>query len=92
MAVDIAEDGKKEFRKQRLLVHLGDQIIDLIFSVTRIATILEGFLLLLKEPIWPLQLERGQEAGYLLEMGPDRGNLVDYVFNAYYTNIPKSLC
>jgi len=64
------------------LVHLSDQIVDLVFTVTKITTLdkmseLAGP----KAPSWVGELEWPEKVGGLLEVGTDGEDLVYQIFN-----------
>ncbi len=66
-------------RRRLLLIHLPDQIIDLVFPVAQITPLDVVLELTLPEAArWVAELERPQEVADLLEIWPDCNNLVNH--------------
>jgi hypothetical protein len=60
------------------LVHLPDELVDVVFSVTQVTSLDEVLELPRSESAsWVAELERPQEVGGLLEVGTDGGNWPD---------------
>ena len=72
------------------LVHLPDQVVDVVFPVAQVTTLNEVLELpFLEAAVGAVQLEWPQEVGGLLEVGADSVNLVDKVFHADHAVLSK---
>ena len=70
-------------RKTSRLVHLSDQLVNLIFAVTQISSFDEVLELpLVEATIRAVELEWPQEIGGLLEVGANCEDFVDEIFHA----------
>lgn len=75
-----------------LLIHFGNQSIDLVFTVTSVSAFHEMFdFSLLEASQGTAQLKRPQEVGSLLEVGSNRDDFVHQIFNANDAVRTKSL-
>ena len=65
-----------------VLNHASQQVVDVLFTVSKVTTLCEMVGLLLPSAIWIVELEWPEEVGHLLEIWTNGGNFVDDVFNA----------
>jgi hypothetical protein len=71
-----------------LLVHLSDQVVDQVFTVTQVTAFDEMLELpLVKAAGGAVELERPQEVGSLFEVGADGVNLVDEIFHTDHARL-----
>jgi hypothetical protein len=74
------------------LVHLPDQLVDVVFPVAQITTLNEVLELpLLEATVGAVQLKRPQEVRGLLEVGTNGVDLVDEVLHTDHTVLPEVL-
>ena len=81
-------------RKTSCLVHLSDQLVNLVFAVTQVSSFDEVLELpLLEAAIGAVELKWPQEVGGLLEVGANCEDLVDEIFHADHTkrNVSKAV-
>lgn len=74
------------------LVHLPDQLVDLLFPVAQVAALNVVLKLPLAEAArWAVELERPQEVGRRLEVGANSADLVDQILHTDHAVLAQVL-
>lgn len=91
MSQQCKENKKGKKRKKLRLIHLADESVNLVFTVTQISTLNKVFKLSRAEtPSWRRKLERPEEVGGLLEIGPNSIDFVDQILNGNDSVLAKN--
>ena len=79
-------------KKKLRLIHLTDESVNLVFTITQISTLNKVFKLSRAEtPSWRRELKRPEEVGGLLEIGPNSIDFVDQILDRNYSVLAKNL-
>jgi hypothetical protein len=76
---------------RKLSDHAAEQVVDVLLAVSVLAALDVVQALLGHAPLGRGQLEGPQEVGSLLEVGPDRVDLVDQILDAADVVLPQCL-
>lgn len=71
------------------LDHFLQEVIDLVFSISKVSTLNKVVGLLSPSSGWVVELEWPQEVGGILEVGSNRQDLVDQVLNTDDAHLAK---